>query len=140
MKKYYCHDCAITNGLLKPAVPSPLTATQYQLDKYLKHTAPTSNYAFNTVFTTPASETYQKYIVTAVASGHVQIDDKGRVNIVWVASEQTGITYQNGVFVGPTNTVKVVFHDDDNRVHGFPIHSSELAVARCVVCRRPVPY
>lgn len=138
--QYYCHDCAIRGGLLKPAVPSPLTGTQELLEKYLKHTSPTSNYTFNSVFTGPSSESYQRYVVTTVASGHVQVDDRGRTNVVWVASEQTGITYQNGAFVGPTNAVKVVFHDNDKKIHGFPIASSELGVARCAVCGRSIPY
>lgn len=138
--QYYCHECAIMNGILKPTEPTALTATQYQLEKYLKHTVPTSNYNFNTVFTGPASEMYRNYIVTAVASGHVQIDDRGRRNVVWVASQQTGIKYQNGTFVGLTDAVKVVLHDVDNKIHGYPIHSSELGVAKCVICGRPVPY
>ena len=138
--QYYCHKCAIGLGLLRPAATTDLTATQYQLEKYLKHTAPTSAYNFNTVFSSPASETYQNYIVTAVASGYVQIDDLGRKNIVWVGSEQTGITYSNGAFVGPTNAVKIVFHDDDQKIHGFPIHSSELRAAKCLICGCPVPY
>lgn len=126
-------------GLLKPTAPISLTATQYQLDKYLKHTSPISSYDFYSVFTSPGSETYERYIVTTLASGSVQVDNQGRTNVVWVASEQTGISYEDGTFVGPTNAVKVVFHNDDNKIHGFPIHSSELSTSYCVVCGRPVP-
>jgi len=138
--QYYCHDCAIKNGILKPTIPTLLTGTQYQLGKYLKHTAPTSNCNFNTIFAGPASSTYQNFIVTTVASGHVQIDDQGRTNVTWVASRQTGITYNHNKFVGPTDAVKVVSHDDNNKIHGFPIHSSELGVAKCILCGRPIPY
>jgi hypothetical protein len=127
-------------GLLTPAVPGALTETQYQLEKYLKHTAPASAYNFNSVFTGPGSEMYQHYIVTTVASGHVQVDDENRTNVVWVASDQTGISYSGGTFAGPNNAVKVVFHDDDKKIHGFPIHSSELKAAKCGICGRPVPY
>jgi len=138
--QYYCHDCAIKKGILKPIAPTPFTGTQYQLDKYIKHTAPTSINNFNTIFAGPASSTYQTYIVNTISSGHVQIDDHGRTNVVWVASAQTGITYNNNRFVGPTDTVKVVFHDESNKIHGFPIHSSELGVAKCILCGRPIPY
>jgi len=137
---YYCLECAIKLGHLRPALPAALTGTHYQLEKYIKHTAPTSAYNFSTVFTSPGSETYRNYIITAVSSGHVQIDDRGRKNVVWVGSEQTGLTYSNGVFVGPTNAVKVVFHDNAQKIHGFPIHSSEIKAAACVICERPVPY
>lgn len=140
MSQYYCFECAIYLGHLRPAIPAALTDTQYQLEKYIKHTAPTSNYNFNSVFTSPGSETYGNYIVTAVSSGHVQMDDRGRKNIVWVGSEQTGLTYKNRVLIGPTSAVKVVFHDNDQMIHGFPIDSSELNAAKCVNCGRAVPY
>jgi hypothetical protein len=106
--QYLCHDCAISVGHLRPAAPVALTATQYQLKKYLKHTVPASAQNFNTVFTSPASSTYANFLITTVASGHVQIDDAGRLNVVWVASCQTGISLQGGQFLGPTDAVKVV--------------------------------
>ena len=113
--QYYCHECAIRIGLLRPTTPISLTATEYQLDKYLKHTSPVTDYDFYSVFTNPRSETYERYIVTALASGSVQVDNQGRTNVVWVASEHTGITYKDGRFLASTNAVKVVFHDDDRR-------------------------
>jgi hypothetical protein len=140
MAGYYCHECALKMGLLHPAEPMILTGTEYQLNKYLKHTAPTSDYNFNTIFTGPASSTYHSYIVTTIASGHVQVDDRGRTNVLWVASGPTGITFHKGNFAGPTNAVKVVYHDNENKIHGFPIQSSALGVATCVSCGRPIPY
>jgi hypothetical protein len=113
-------------GLLTPAVPGALTETQYQLEKYLKHTAPASAYNFNSVFTGPGSEMYQQYIVTTVASGHVQVDDQSRTNVVWVASDQTGISYSGGTFAGPNNAVKVVFHEIKSMDSRF---TSELKAA-----------
>ena len=138
--QYFCHDCAISLGHLRPAAPVALTATQYQLEKYLKHTVPASAQNFNTVFTSPPSSTYANFLITAVASGHVQIDDAGRINVVWVASCQTGISLHGGQFLGPTDAVKVVLHHDHNRIHAFPIQSSELRAAKCVACGRAIPY
>lgn len=138
--QYYCHECAIRIGLLRPTTPISLTATEYQLDKYLKHTSPVTDYDFYSVFTNPRSETYERYIVTALASGSVQVDNQGRTNVVWVASEHTGITYKDGRFLASTNAVKVVFHDDDRKIHGFPIYTSELGTSTCASCGRPVPY
>ena len=37
---YYCHKCASTNLSITPSIPYNLTGTQYQLDKFMKHTAP----------------------------------------------------------------------------------------------------
>lgn len=138
MNQYYCHPCAIKYGKLKPADPIELAGTQYQLEKFIKHTAPSTTYPLNSVFTGPASESYRNYIVTAVGSGYIQIDGN-RINVVWVASATTGVTYRNGNFVAYNDAVKVVFHDDQFKIHGFPIGSAGFGSAACIVCGKPVP-
>lgn len=125
-------------GELPPFSPIDLTGTQYQLGKYIKHTVPTSSYDFNTVFTQPGSATYFNFIVSAAASGHLEIDDRSRKNLVWVASAQTGFAYQHGSLVGPTDAVKVVFTYDKQKMHEYPIHSSELQNGICERRGQPV--
>lgn len=138
---YFCHDCGIVNGTLQPVDPDTLTDSQYKLAKYLKHTVPASLQGYNTVFTLlPSSEVYRDYIVTAVASGHIQVDDRGRTNVVWVASRDIGIALHNGLFSGSTDAVKVVLHTIQNAVHAFPFNSSELKTAACKTCGKDVPY
>ena len=126
--------------LRPPPKGESLTDNSYKLDKYLKHTVPNSYRNYKTVFTGVSSESYQNYIVTAVSSGHVQIDDKNRINIVWVGSESTGIGLQGGRFIGDMSAVKVVCHSDTNKIHGYPIQVSELNTATCAQCGRPIPY
>lgn len=141
MNKYYCHDCAEINGTLRPPPDGHrLTENSYKLEKYIKHTIPSSCSGYKTVFTGVSSETYQNCIVTAVSSGHVQIDKKGRTNIVWVGSEYTGIALSGGAFVGRTNAVKVVCHSDTNKIHGYPIFADELKLKKCLQCGRTIPY
>ena len=138
---YYCHDCAVINGTLHPVDPARLTDNQYKLEKYLKHTVPASLANYNTVFTSlPSSECYRNFVVAAVSSGHVQVDDHNRTNVVWVASRDTGISLKGGSFVGPTNAVKIVLHQDPTAVHAFPIRASELSSAACAMCGRAIPY
>jgi len=138
---YYCHGCAVVNGTLQsPPQRETLTDTEYKLDKYIKHTMPSSSSDYKTVFTGVSSETYQKCIVTAVCSGHVQIDSKNRVNVVWVGSEDIGISLQGGKYIGPTSAVKVVCHSNSSKVHGYPIPVSELKSAVCAQCGREIPY
>src|SRR3972149_3632859 len=96
MPKYYCHDCMKTLGLITPMSPTNPTATQYQLDKFLKHTTPTGNYALNSVFSDPSISAYSGYLVNAGASGCLEVDDYGRKNIVWIAGSPIGITIQGG--------------------------------------------
>jgi hypothetical protein len=138
---YYCHDCGVISGTLRPIDPVKLTGSKYQLGKFLKHTTPCSLADYNTVFTSSAaSEAYLNYVVTTVASGHIQVDDQNRVNVIWVASRDIGVGLQGGSFVGPTDAVKVVLHDKPHKIHAFPINSSKLKAASCARCGRTIPY
>ena len=141
MNTYYCHDCAVINATLRPPPKGEgFTDNGYKLDKYIKHTLPSSSSGYKTVFTGVTSESYQNFIVTAVASGHVQVDRQNRINIVWVGSETTGIALQGGRFVGDMSAVKVVCHSDTNKIHGYPIAVTELKSASCVQCGGTIPY
>lgn len=135
---YYCHDCAAKRGMM-PSIPTELVQNQYQLDKYIKHTAPSSSAGKTGVYTWPASDTYRDFTVSAVASGHVEIDAKNRMNIVWVASAHTGFTWQGGQLVGPTDAVKVVCQQDSSTLHSFPIRTTDIKAGTCADCGRPVP-
>jgi hypothetical protein len=135
MNKYYCHDCAVINGTLRPPPRGDtLTDNPYKLGKYIKHSLPNSSSDFKSVFTGVASESYEQYLVTAVASGHVQVDNNSRINIVWVGSKDIGIALEGGQFKGDMQAVKVVCHSDSNRIHAFPIFPSELRPASCMQC------
>ncbi len=141
MSTYYCHECAFINGTLRlPPQGDRLTDNSYKLEKYIKHSDPSSSSDYKTVFTGVASESYQNYIVTAVASGHVQVDSQNRVNIVWVGSETTGIALKGGNFIGDMSAVKVVCHSDTNKIHGYPIAVSELKSTTCEQCGKTIPY
>jgi hypothetical protein len=95
MSSYFCHDCAVANGFLRPPPKGDsLTDNVYKLDKYIKHTIPLSSSSYKTIVTGIASESYQNLVLTTVASGHVQVDGHNRVNIVWIGSESTGIGLQ----------------------------------------------
>ncbi|QKK11019.1 MAG: hypothetical protein HND59_04835 [Pseudomonadota bacterium] len=141
MSIYYCHECAAQKRMLRsPPQGNTLADNNYKLEKYIKHTLPNSYADYRTVFTGVSSESYQNYIVTAVSSGHVQIDDKNRTNIVWVGSETIGIALQGGKFMGDMSAVKVVCHSDSNKIHGYPIQVSELKSVTCAHCGKPIPY
>ena len=138
---YYCHDCAAANGFLRPPPKGEsLTDNVYKLDKYIKHTIPSSSGGYTTIVTGVTSEIYQNYVLTTVASGHVQVDSHNRINIVWVGSETTGIALQGGKFVGDVSAFKVVCHSDSNKIHGFPIAVAELKSATCIQCWKTIPY
>ena len=123
-----------------PAETGSLNSSVYQLEKYLKHTAPTSACIVNSIYDDPSWATYENYTVSAGASGWVEVDNQHRVNMVWYAGKNTGVTYKNGVYSMPTNCIKVVLIHDAFKIHSFPLHQPEVITALCLRCSKPIPY
>ncbi len=137
--KYFCHQCAISNSLITPASPTTLTGTRYQLDKFIKHTAPSRSYHLLSVFDDPTYGAYSSYVVSTGASGMLQIDDHGRKNLIWFAGRRTGAEYQDGVFAAPADGVKVVWAESDTKLHAFPIAASPPSTVTGASCGRELP-
>ena len=131
MPTYYCHPCANRKKLLSGAIPSDLLATDYQRAHFQKHTAPDKTYPLNSIFADPTLESYRGFVVSAAASGCVQVDERGRTNAFWVAAEPPGVTYENGRFEVSANAVIVVRRHDQDTVHAYPVHIPELPTQRC---------
>jgi hypothetical protein len=81
---HYCHGCAAKRGYM-PSIPTDFAQNSYQLEKYIKHTQPSSSAGKTGVYTWLASDTYKDFTVAAVASGHVEVDPKRGRSIVWSA-------------------------------------------------------
>jgi hypothetical protein len=139
---YYCTQCRISGSLIRPASPSSLIDTPYQVDKFSKHTAHSASavYSINSVFDDPTYQTYQNYVMNAVASGFLEMDERGRKNIIRFAGSQIGKEYHNGMFTAPTEGVKLVLPEDENKLHAFSIGSSPLRTAPCASCGRSIPF
>lgn len=135
---YYCHTCSTGLGIVQPDVPESLIGTDYQLEKSIKHTAPTGIYHVNSVFADPSSDIYREYVVTATVSGSVQVDDRGRTNLLYLAGSPIGATFERGVIVTPADTIVVVFHDDRWRIHAYPAPSTGYGDAYCANCGTPL--
>ena len=135
MNLYLCHRCASDRKLLGD-IPSndKLTANDYQLEKFIKHTIPSSCASYKTVFTGVGSESYQTAIVNTYLSGGVEIDKFDRVNIFWVGSEANGFAYEGGHVVGLTHGVKVALSHNQNKLHAFPIDAGQLRSEICMEC------
>ena len=119
-------------------MPNDLFSTPYQLDKYIKHTIPSSCSGLKSIFTDPSTVTYRDHIVSAVSSGYVEVDSFNRTNICWVGSDTNGATYRDGRFYLPTNSVRVVLHDNEFKIHAFPYSVSGTIANRCANCGKPV--
>lgn len=134
MNKYYCHCCAAKNIHLSPIRVDTLLESNYQLEKYIKHTCPSTKEIIQSVFSNPSTSSYADYIVNAGFAGSVEIDIYNRTNIIWVAGESIGFNFKNGVPVHPENVVKVVLSTDENRIHAFSQSSTKFLSAKCILC------
>ena len=134
MSRYYCHECARRRGYIGEVDADNLMGTGYQLEKYLKHTCPASSEAIQSVFATASSSAYRDYVVNASLAGSVEIDYRGRKNIIWAAGEKTGFLHEHGVLKHPENVVKVALSSDSGRVHAYTQSSTEFACASCLSC------
>jgi hypothetical protein len=119
-------------------VPSDLFSTPYQLEKFIKHTDPSSCPGKKSVFTDPSTVAYWDHIDLAVSSGYVEVDSFNRTNICWVGSGTNGTTYRDGLFYQPTNSVKVVLHDNALKIHAFPYAALGIHANSCANCGMPI--
>ena len=116
---------------------TPLAST-YQLDKWIKHTKPTKVYDVNSIFASPSTGMYKGWFVSSSVSGSMEEDDLGRTNFIWFAGQQTGATYDKGVFSFPTDAVKLVLPHDADKIHAFPVSSTGYAADTCASCGRHI--
>jgi hypothetical protein len=139
--KHYCHQCAIRLGLIAPIDPitQNITGSQYQFEKFVKHTAPTNYKGLLSVFFTQDFPQYQNYTINGTVSGSLQIDDLNRKNLIWYAGRDVGITYENGLYKVPNDAVKVVLSDISTGIHAFPVNFELQYVERCLSCDRVLP-
>ena len=90
--------------------------------KFMKHrTTPSTSFSVVSVFSRPGDyEQYKNYIINAASSGSVEIDGKGRCNIIWYANETTGETHKQGRASQKVEYVKLVLLEDDSIIHAYP--------------------
>jgi len=139
MSDYYCHNCGIELGIIQPLDPATnLTGSVVTLQKFYKHTVTPSSGSIISVFDQPNYENYKNYIINTAASGSVERDDQGRINIVWSAGHQTGYTYDNGVLQGPADGVKLVLHTDSDKIHAYPTGSVGFINRLCAKCGKSI--
>ena len=111
-----------------------MVASEYQLEKYIKHTIPDSRFPVQSVFETPSTQVYRTYALETLAAGAVEIDDAGRKNVVWVAGRQTGFRFEYGQLVQPTDAVKVLLSSNSTLLHAHPDNSTSFGAAVCARC------
>ena len=131
MSVFYCHGCGAEMGYLRKPSTGGFLQSSYQLHKFMKHTIPSTVYDVASVFDDPSTQTYGDYMVNTLASGCVEIDDRNRRNIVWVAGKRVGMKFEKGVPVSSGDAVKLVLSTDPQKVHAYPVSSTTLSTRSC---------
>jgi hypothetical protein len=140
MPLYYCHECASASGLINPVLPmSGLAPTSgYPLQKFLEHTVSGMTGKLKSIFNDGSWAAYQDFMVDAVNSGCLEVDDMNRKNLIVLADKGTGVSFQGGNFVASCSGVKVVLSEVSGHIHAFPFNIiAESQV--CATCGRRVP-
>ena len=141
MPRYYCHSCASSMGELRNICSSGPFSSTYQLEKYIKHTVPDSTCLYQSIFDNSATTHYREAIVNTACAGAVEHDDRGRKNLIYVATTgRIGCSFRNGVLERPNDTIKVVLSSDPARVHAFTENSTKYLTALCEKCGTPIVY
>jgi len=137
---YYCHGCAADRGNLVSIQTGSLLDTDYQLGRYMKHTVPDPKYNVQSVFQSASTQAYEDYIVSSSLSGSVQVDGRGRKNIIWAAGREIGFRCENGVLQHPEDVVKVVLSTDSGKIHAYSQSSTQFSGSCCTDCGKDVLY
>jgi hypothetical protein len=138
MKQYYCHKCGKQKGLIEDPQPGKKVQSNYQYNKYKKHTVVDSSYPIQSIFSDPSTSVYADYIVNTMLEGAVEIDESGHKNLIWCAGRHTGFRYESGNVIRPTDAVKVVLSSATSAVHAFPENSTSFNAGRCIQCGNPI--
>ena len=137
MAIHYCHPCAAEERRLRKPPDGDLIGTTYQLEKYIKHTAPDPKYPVQSVFSTPSTQEYASYIIETMAAGSLEVDDRGRSNVIWAAGKETGFLFKQGCLIQPQDAVKVVLSSSTGEIHAFPANSTGFLGVKCTRCGGP---
>lgn len=138
MAQNLCYRCARSAGYSTNAEIELLLDSQYQVEKFIKHTRPDRIFHINSIFADSSSDAYREFVINAAAAGSVEIDDRGKPNFIWVAGEEVGATYEDGILHYPADAIKLVLPFDSLKIHAFPIGSSSVSERTCSNCGAPI--
>lgn len=138
MSTYYCNTCSQIQGYLRTTGIKSInfTGSTYQLTKFYEHTTvgATAAKIVNSVFSNATYVAYRWNNISTLLSGSTEIDNHGRVNLLWATPASNGTTFRNGVFHYHTDLVKVVFPYNQVLVHSYPIRAGRLQSQNCHYC------
>jgi len=115
-----------------------LISTPYQLDKFAKHTILDPQLKLVSTFRSDSTGEYRDLVVSAVNAGSVEIDDRGRTNVICRATKPTGDLYRRGRPVQIQTALCVVLTSDTGEIHAFPDSDTRYTQQLCEDCGAPI--
>jgi hypothetical protein len=134
---YYCNRCGAQRGLVRP-VPTDLISSTYQLDKFIKHTVLDPTEKLVSTFRSDSTGHYQDLVVSAIDAGSVELDGRGRTNIICRAFKPTGDLFRFGQFVQVQASICVVLTSSTGKIHAFPDNDLRYTGKTCLDCGAPI--
>src|SRR5437660_12634857 len=106
---YHCASCADKLGIRPVAPTSSFLASQFQRDKWIKHTVSSSSWPVQSVFDESDEEYYRATVIEAYEHGAVDINSRG-TDLVFCPSVHSSIGYKQRYGRDPTpqDVVRVV--------------------------------
>ena len=138
MSRSLCFRCSREQGYSTSAEVELLLNTEYQANKFIKHTRPERIYLVNSVFNDPSTGAYAEFIINTSTGGSVFVDDEGRSSFTWFAGKDVGMTYRNGNLLGPANAIKLVLPFDAEKIHAYPFIPNNSDMSICDYCGTPI--
>lgn len=78
--------CEKSEGYSASAETNLLLNSEYQVEKFTKHTRPDRINNPHSLFDDPSTDIYRDYVINTAMAGSVEIDEWNRVNFIWLAN------------------------------------------------------
>lgn len=134
MATYYCGPCRLSLGYA-PALPSgPLLQSGSQQVKHAKHTVVDPSERLQSIFSDPSTATIRVEVENALSSGAMEMDDRGRINLLTWSGQGVGYRYEWGTQIEEQQITKVVLSSNAGQRHQFTETIARLGSQRCSIC------
>ena len=129
---YFCNTCRGKYGISTTLPFTNLTGSTYTFEKFHKHVIDPPLKGLISKFVFRDYNTYQNMVEKAYQNGVLEIDYWKRLNLVWSTGSPIGYVYEDGIYLGMVDSVKVVLPIDGNLIHAFATSSTWCStVTRC---------
>jgi hypothetical protein len=139
MNNYYCPNCGATYRRAHPISSSSFNDTPYKAGKLAWHTS-SSVVSPKTVsrFDPPYWGSTDS-LIRASESSWLELEPGGACNYLFPSGSIIGTKYVPGASGTPCDTVKVIYPDNDQKVHAYLEESDRYPGIHCAECGRAWP-